>query len=204
MSSKQNPTAKTTTKTTKATAAKRARGTARTAPPWVEGGIDYGPALVAIDELIAWAFDLAAASVPDRESKRRVKNARRLVDARLRGKPAPAGSELDALFTASVLARVLDADLGLGLGAIVEVFGELGLPIDDVPRPPRRPPGAAARSARPAPTVAQVAGVLEALQRGGDLAPIAPIVPLTRPRSRAVVAPCAGCHLARPAFAFAA
>ncbi len=201
MSAKQNTTAKTTTATTKATAAKRARGIARIAPPWVEGGIDYGPALVAIDELIAWAFDLAAASVPDRESKRRVKNARRLVVARMRGKPAPAGSELDALFTASVLARVLDADLGLGLGAIVEVFGELGLPIDDVPRPPRRPSGAAVRPAQPAPTAAQVAGVIDALQRGADLPPI---VPLTRAPSRAVVAPCAGCHLARPGFAFAA
>lgn len=201
MSAKQNPTTKTATPTTKTTAAKRARGTARPAPPWVEGEIDYGPALVAIDELIAWAFDLAASSVPDRESKRRVKNARRLVVARMRGKPAPAGSELDALFTASVLARVLDADLGLGLGAIVEVFGELGLPIDDVPRPPRRPSGAAVRPAQPAPTAAQVAGVIDALQRGAGLAPI---VPLTRPRSRAVVAPCAGCHLARPGFAFAA
>ena len=198
---KQNPTTKTTTATTKATAAKRARGTARIAPPWVEGGIDYGPALVAIDELIAWAFDLAAASVPDRESKRRVKNARRLVVARMRGKPAPAGSELDALFTASVLARVLDADLGLGLGAIVEVFGELGLPIDDVPRPPRRPSGAATRPAQPAPTAAQVAGVIDAIQRGAGLTPI---VPIGRPRSRAVVAPCAGYHLARPGFAFAA
>lgn len=208
MSAKQNPTTKITKTTKTSTAAKRARGAARTAPPWVEGGIDYGPALVAIDELIAWAFDLAAASVPDRESKRRVKNARRLVVARMRGKAAPAGGEADVLFTATVLARALDADLGLGLGAIVEVFTELGLPIDDVPQPPRRP--ARARAPQPMPSAAELAGVLEAIQRGAGRAPVAPaapvvpVIPIGRPRSRAVVAPCAGCHLARPGFAFAA
>ena len=99
----------------------------------------------------------------------------------------------------------IDADSGREITKAIlskgEVFGELGLPLDDVPRPPRRPSGAATRPAQPAPTAAQVAGVIDALQRGADLPPI---VPLTRAPSRAVVAPCAGCHLARPGFAFAA
>ena len=195
MSQKQkHPTA-----TTKPRAPKRTRPTS---PPWIEGGIDYGPALVAIDELIAWAFDLAAASVPDRESKRRVKNARRQVIATLRGKRR-SDPDADLMFTASVLARALDADLKLGLGEIVTVLAELGLPSDDVPRPPRRTASAPAYAAPHVPSmnVADLAGALDAIQRG---ARITPIGSLRRPPPGAAFAPCAGCRHARPGFAVAA
>jgi hypothetical protein len=195
MSTKQ----KTSTKTN---ARKRSRRSARTAPPWIESGIDYGPALVAIEELIAWAFDLAAASVADRESKRRVKDARRYTLASVRGRRTPPGAEADVMFTASLLIRILDADLGLGLGDIVEVLAALGLPTADVPHPPRRPAGVAARAPQRAqPTAAELAGVIDALQRG---AARAPIVSLRRPSARAVVAPCAGCYRTRPGVAVAA
>ena len=195
MSAKQKP----TTATTKNRAPKPTRPTA---PPWIEGGIDYGPALVAIDELIAWAFDLAAASVPDRESKRRVKHARRQVIATFRGKRKDE-PDADVMFTAAVLARVLDADLKLGLGEIVTVLAELGLPSDDVPRPPRRSASVPAYAVPRAPSmnVADLAGAIDAIQRG---ARITPIGSLRRPPPGAAIAPCAGCRYARPGFAVAA
>lgn len=198
----------TATTTTRAAPSARKRTTQRTmsAPPWIEGGIDYGPALVAAEELIAWAFDLAAASVADSpEGKRRVKNARRFATASIRGQRTPASAEADVMFTASLLIRILDADLRLGLGDIVSVLSELGLPTVDVPHPPRRPAGRAARVPQPAPfmpTAAEVAAVLDAIQLAA--APV-PVVPLRRPATRtAAPSTCAGCCLARPSFAVAA
>lgn len=195
----------TTTRTNVASAAqsKRAARTQST-PPWIEGGIDYGPALLAIDELIAWAFDLAAASVADSaDGKRRVKNARRFVTSSIRGKRTPAGAEADVMFTASLLVRIFDADLGLGLGDIVSVLSELGLPTVDVPPSPRRPAARATRAPEAAPfipTAADLAAVIDALQLG---AMPAPVVPLRRPHMR-VVAPCANCQHGRPGFPVAA
>lgn len=98
--------------------------------------IDYEPALAAIGDLFSWAFDLAEKNVAHwREGKRRVKRARRYVRALMRGRvPRGAEAEADLAFTAGLLVRIFDADLGLGLGAIVSIFDELRLPTDDVPR----------------------------------------------------------------------
>lgn len=208
MSKKQTTTTTTTASNHRRADAKRPR---RVAPPWIEAGIDYGPAVAAIDELIAWAFDLAAASANDRESQRRVKNARRYIVAARRGKRTPTGVEADVMFTAALLVRILDADLKLGLGDIVEVFEAIGLPSVDVPFPPRRPAGAVRANPAP-PTAAELATVIGALQRGAGIAPmsarppvapVAPIVPLRRPPA-AVAPACAGCCHARPAFPVAA
>jgi hypothetical protein len=135
--------ANTTTKPARPSKRKRkaARPAPPLAPPWIEGGIDYDPALVAIEELIDWAFGVAAASVADAPADvRRVRNARRYALAAIHGKADPRSVD-DVVFAAGLLARVLDADLGLGLGDIVTVLEQMGLPADDVPSPPRRPPG---------------------------------------------------------------
>lgn len=197
MSEKKKPTA---------TAPKHPRKPTRTpAVPWIEDGIDYGPAILAIEELVAWAFHLAAASVEDSpEGKRRVKNARRFVTASIRGKRTPSNAEADVVFTASLLIRILDADMRLGLGDIVSVLSELGLPTYDVPNPPRR----AARVARPAAadvSTAELAAVLAAMRRG--VSPVAvpsPVVPLRRPTRGAIASACAACPFARPGLAIAA
>jgi hypothetical protein len=188
-----------------ATARKPGRRT-RAAVPWIEGGIDYGPALVAIEELIAWAFDLAATQVADwPEGKRRVRNARRIVANAIRGKRTrqTLRSEDDVVFTASLLIRIFDGDLGLGLGDIVEVLSELGLPTFEVPHSARP----TARGARvPQPTTADLAALVDAIQRGATPAPVVPLRRPTRATRPAVVSamPCAGCCLARPGLAVAA
>ena len=123
----------------------------RTKPPdhpWVLGGIDYGLAAVTVSDLSAWAFDLAARDVADwPEGQRRVQTAHQLV----LGHP-PANSPRDplgdVLFTASLLARIFDADLHLGMSEMVAIFDRLGLPTELVPLMPRRQ---ASASTPPAP-----------------------------------------------------
>ena len=172
--------------------AKRKRKAARPAlpltPPWIEGGIDYDPALVAIEELIDWAFGVAAASVADAPADaRRVRNARRYALAAIHGKADPRSVD-DVVFAAGLLARVLDADLGLGLGDIVTVLEQMGLPADDVPSPPRRPPGR--RQARAASAPIDLTAVLDAVAAIQSLTPIVPL----RPRgARVPAAPAANC-----------
>lgn len=99
--------------------------------------IDYEPALAAVGDLFSWAFDLAEKNVAHwRQGKRRVKRARRYLRALLRGnEPIMEAAEEDLAFTAGLLVRIFDADLGLGLGAIASIFDELGLPTEDVPPP---------------------------------------------------------------------
>ena len=175
--------------------AKRKHKAARPAPPltppWLEGGIDYDPALVAIEELIDWAFNVAAASVADAPADvRRVRNARRYALAAIHGKADPRSVD-DVVFAAGLLARVLDADLGLGLGDIVTVLEQMGLPADDVPSPPRRPPGR--RQPRAASTPIDLTAVIDAVAALQSLAPLSPVVPL-RPRgARVPAAPAATC-----------
>lgn len=174
------------------------------APPWIQDGIDYGPAVLAIEDLMAWAFDLAERSAGDwPAARRKVKRARRAMLAMLHGRPMRPADE-DVLFTASLLIRVLDADLGLGFSDIVSVLAELGLPTADVPYPPPpRPRGTAVRVPQAPPVAAPAA--LALLLGGRPPAPLAPVVPITRARPRAVAvpAPCAACP-ARPGLAFAA
>lgn len=175
--------------------AKRKRKAARPAPPltppWIEGGIDYDPALVAIEELIDWAFNVAAASVADAPADvRRVRNARRYALAAIHGKADPRSVD-DVVFAAGLLARVLDADLGLGLGDIVTVLEQMGLPADDVPSPPRRPPGR--RQARAASAPIDLTAVLDAVAAIQSLAPIVPLRPRGARVPAAPAATCAAC-----------
>ncbi len=175
---------------------KTARPAPPLAPPWIESGIDYDPALVAIEELIDWAFGVAAASVADAPADvRRVRNARRYALAAIHGKADPRSVD-DVVFAAGLLARVLDADLGLGLGDIVTVLEQMGLPADDVPSPPRRPPGR--RQARAASAPIDLTAVLDAVAAIQSLAPVVPL----RPRGARVSAPPAATCAACPAHGF--
>jgi len=117
---------------------------ARRPHPWADiDGIDYGPAIAAIGDLVAWAFDLAAADVADwPEGQRRVRTTRRYVVARLRGK-RPRGTPFeDILFTAGLLARIFEAEIGLGMSEMVAVLDRIGLPTEVVPLMPRAQPHA--------------------------------------------------------------
>ncbi len=107
--------------------------------PWVIGGIDYGPAILAVSGLAEWAFELAASDVEDwPEGRRRVRNARRYVLDRLRGRHARGVGTEDVLFTAGLLARIFEAELSLGVSEMIAILDELGLPTDVVPMAPRR------------------------------------------------------------------
>ncbi|MBZ0231561.1 MAG: hypothetical protein K8M05_04365, partial [Deltaproteobacteria bacterium] len=116
MSKSQSTAAKTSTRTN------GARRAPRRSVPWIENGIDYGPARVALDELASWAFDLAAESVADwPEAKQRVKNARRFVKGLIANRNVSCPEE-DVAFAASLLVRIFDGDLGLGLGQVIEIL----------------------------------------------------------------------------------
>jgi hypothetical protein len=107
------------------------------------------PPLEAVAELAVWAFALAEESIADwPEGKRRVDVVRRHLTARLRGQSVSAPCE-DIEFTASLLARILEADHGLGTSEIVAILDQLDLPTDVVPIVPREPPPAAAASVEP-------------------------------------------------------
>ena len=109
--------------------------------PWVIDGIDYGPAITAVHDLIAWAFALAERDVAEwPEGQRRVRSARRFVLARLRGKRLHGVPLEDVLFTTGLLARIFEADLRLPLSDMVEILAQLGLPTEAVPVVPRVPP----------------------------------------------------------------
>jgi len=114
--------------------------------PWVIGGIDYGPAILAVSGLAEWAFELAASDVEDwPEGRRRVRNARRYVLDRLRGHYARGTAAEDVLFTAGLLARIFEAELSLGMSEMVAILDELGLPTEVVPLMPRPQPTAFTR-----------------------------------------------------------
>jgi len=122
----------------------RAAAGKRAAPPSAElGGVDYGPAVAALSDLIAWAFDLASADVADwPEGRRRVRATRKYVRARLHG-TCPRGVPYeDVLFTAGLLARIFEAEVGLDMSAMVAVLDQIGLPTEVVPLMPRDQPHA--------------------------------------------------------------
>lgn len=135
------------------------------AHPWVIGDIDFGPAVAAVQDLAAWAFDLAARDVDDwPEGRRRVRNARHFVMRRLRGKDMHHTPYEDVLFTAGLLARILEADLHLPLVHVVAALDRIGLPTEVVPLVPhaRRAaaamhPSAPSSPLRPRPAAAAVA-----------------------------------------------
>ena len=128
---------------------KTAATTAAARPPWIDDGIDYGPANTAARDLAIWALALAERDVEDwPAARKRVRNARRFVLARLAGKDRRMPLE-DVLFTASLLARIFDDDLGLGLSDSLSIFDSLDLPTDIIPVPP--PPRPTSPAARPRP-----------------------------------------------------
>jgi len=110
------------------------------AAPRIEG-IDYRRAIDAISDLTTWALDLADADVADwPEGRRRVRNARRFVLARLRGKNPRSVQFEDVIFTAGLLARIFEAELGFSMSQIVGALDEIGLPTEVVPLRPRVQP----------------------------------------------------------------
>lgn len=114
-------------------ARKAAPPIAATRPPWVRNGIDYGPATAAARDLAVWAFDLAERDVADWPlGQKRVHNTRRYVLAQLEGRRAPRVSVADLMFTATLIARILDADLQLGLADMLDVLEALELPTEDI------------------------------------------------------------------------
>ncbi len=133
--------------------------------PWIRNGIDYGPARAAIHELATWALDIAAGAVCDWPTGRaHVRNTRRFVEARIAGKSTSRASIDDVMFTAHLLARIFDDELGLDVSDALTIFDILELPLDVVPIPRRAP--------RPARVPM---GVLHTLLRTA-----APIAPATR------------------------
>lgn len=106
--------------------------------PWVIGGIDYGPAVAAVHDLAAWAFDLATRDVAEwPEGQRRVAAARRFVLARLRGRRPRRVPFEDVLFTAGLLARIFESELRLSMSDMVAIFDKIGFPTEAVPLMPR-------------------------------------------------------------------
>jgi len=108
--------------------------------PWVIGGIDYGPAIMAVSDLIGWAFGLAERDVADwPEGLRRVRTTRRFVLARLHDKRPRSVPVEDILFTAGLLVRIFETKLRLPMSEMMEVLAQLGLPTDMVPFASRAP-----------------------------------------------------------------
>lgn len=108
--------------------------------PWIFNGIDYGPARAAVRDLANWALDIAERSVDDWPvGQVHVRNTRRFVSARIEGKKPRRVSVDDIWFTAELLARIFDEDLGLGLSEALTILETLELPFDAVPVPRRTP-----------------------------------------------------------------
>ena len=102
--------------------------------PWIFDGIDYGPARAAVRDLANWALDIAERAVDDWPvGQVHVRNTRRFVSARIEGKKHRRVSIDDFWFTAELLARIFDEDLGLGLSEAMTILETLDLPLDAVP-----------------------------------------------------------------------
>ena len=149
---------------------------ARTKPaahPWMVGDVDFGPAVAAVHDLAAWAFDLAARDVTDwPEGRRRVRNARRFVLGRLHGKDVHRTPYEDVIFTAGLLARILEADLHLPLSHVVAALDQLGLPTEMVPLAPYSHRRVAAMSPlRPRPAAAAAPAPLDVCDECGQWCP---------------------------------
>jgi hypothetical protein len=118
-------------------------GKRATVPAAASDGIDYGPVIAAVNDLVAWAFDLAERDVVGwPEGRRRVRAARRFILARLRGKRPRGVPFEDVLFTAGLMARIFEADLRLPMSDMVAILDRLGFPTEVVPLMPRAPSSA--------------------------------------------------------------
>ncbi len=95
--------------------------------------VDPDQALDAIDDLMSWAFNLAKKSVDSIDDKERVRNVRRYFAKTLRGRRVRCPTE-DLYFTAGVLMRVCESELGYPMATIVRILDDLELPTDVVPR----------------------------------------------------------------------
>ncbi|MGE0397218.1 MAG: hypothetical protein AB7T06_10900 [Kofleriaceae bacterium] len=95
----------------------------------------------AIHDLTSWALDLADRAVADwPRGQQHVSNTRRFLLAKLAGTRPNLVAVDDLVFTAGVLARVLDDDYGLALADALSVLDQIDLPTDLDPLPPRMPP----------------------------------------------------------------
>jgi hypothetical protein len=147
--------------------------------PWAEAvdSIDFGPAVAAVADLAGWALDLAAADVADwPEGARRVRICRRYVLRQLRGRHTRGVPYEDILFTAGLLARIFEAEIGLGMSEVVAVLDKIGLPTEVVPMMPRAQPHAQMPVSRTAVPREQIVdlfrGVMEQMDEGDlDKAP---------------------------------
>lgn len=131
--------------------------------PWVRNGIDYGPARAALSELARWALDIAARNVEDWPwALARVENTRGAISGHFTGLSSREASTEDIVFTAQLLARIFDDDLGLDLSDALVILEALDLPVDALPLADR------GRRAR--------CGTCP--MSSGPAAPVAPIVPM--------------------------
>jgi hypothetical protein len=97
--------------------------------PWIVGGIDVGPAALPVAEIVTWAFELVADVVSDwPEARERVERAQ----ACLAGEAARASDD-DLEFAADLIARTLEADVGVSMADVVAILDRIGLPTDAVP-----------------------------------------------------------------------
>ena len=138
--------------------------------PWIVDGIDYGPARAAVGDLANWALDIAERAVDDWPAGQvHVRNTRRFVSARLDDKKPRRVSIEDIWFTAELLARIFDEDLGLGLSDALTILDTLELPVEAVPMP-RRPPRM--------PMLAPLRATLHTLAKSVMQTPSATVAPL--------------------------
>jgi len=101
--------------------------------PWIRGGIDYGPMRAALQDLSDWVFNLAEASVEDWSTARaHLRATRRFVDAQIHGYRARRVTVDDVMFTAQLLARIFEADLGLDMSDALMILNSLELPTEVV------------------------------------------------------------------------
>ena len=132
--------------------------------PWVKGGVDYGPARAAFKDLAVWALDLAERDVADvLADRKRIRNVRGAILGNTSREP----STRDVMFTAQVLARVFDRDLGLGLSDQLAIFEELDLSTDVLPlwlSTPRAPTPLEGRAPTRIPTPAHTEPVTTTVQ----------------------------------------
>lgn len=135
--------------------------------PWIVDGIDYGPARAVVCDLANWALDIAERAVEDWPAGQvHVRNTRRFVTARIEDKKPRRVSIDDVLFTADLLARIFDEDLGLGLSDALTILDTLELPLDAVPMP------------RHAPQRTSMLATLHALAKAMPTSSVAPVAPL--------------------------
>jgi hypothetical protein len=139
--------------------------------PWIVDGIDYGPARAAVRDLANWALDIAECAVDDWPvGQVHVRNTRRFVTARIAGKEPRRVSVDDIWFTAELLARIFDEDLGLGLSEALTILETLELPFDAVPVPRR-----AARTPTLMPLRATLHTLAKSAMSASSAAAIAPL-----------------------------